>query len=528
YFHGEALEWPLLNLKGEAIESGLYAYTLSTRADTETTAHTQRGHLIIDRASSADRVWVTSSSEVGVGTASDARKVTVVGGGDATVGGAELPRERTRNSQSDPRTTDRQVDATRADGRKTQPSAVTSGVFNRIAKFDSDGETLVDSSVTETSAGDIGIGTTAPGGVLDLQRASSGDILERFWNTGSGAGAGAKLRFVAATGATSQVQLTDGAEWLMSIAGNKDIGMQFRVRNTFDTNTEAALAGAARMTIARSGNVGIGTTTPFAALEVKSITGYDAVHASGIDSFGNPTTGVRATGSNTTCSPCSSGNGVVATGGNNRSSGSFGGYGIEAYQGYGPDAAHDGESGRFHGKVLIIGNLNVTGGTKNFKIDHPLDPENKYLLHASIESSEVLNVYSGNVVTDANGEAVVTLPEWFEALNKDFRYQLTVIGTFAQAIIASEVKDHRFTIKASAPGVKVSWQVTGVRSDAVMLSNPFKAEEDKPERERGTYLSPEAFGQPEERGSDWVRSPELMRQMKERREQAQREAQPNQ
>ena len=50
------------------------------------------------------------------------------------------------------------------------------------------------------------------------------------------------------------------------------------------------------------------------------------------------------------------------------------------------------------------------------------------------------------------------------------------------------------------PNVEVSGQVTGVRSDAVMLKHPFKAEEDEPERERGTYLNPEAYGQPEERG----------------------------
>ena len=50
----------------------------------------------------------------------------------------------------------------------------------------------------------------------------------------------------------------------------------------------------------------------------------------------------------------------------------------------------------------------------------------------------MMNIYNGNVITDANGEAVVALPEWFEALNRDFRYQLTVIGQFAQAIVAEK------------------------------------------------------------------------------------------
>ncbi len=169
--------------------------------------------------------------------------------------------------------------------------------------------------------------------------------------------------------------------------------------------------------------------------------------------------------------------------------------------------------------VRIPGNLNVTG-SKNFKIDHPLDPENKYLYHAAIESSEVLNLYSGNVTTDANGDAVVKLPDWFEAINRDFRYQLTVIGSFAQAIVARKVSHNHFTIKTSAPNVEVSWQVTGIRSDAGLLKHPFKLEEDKPESERGRYLNPEGFGQPEEKSVEWIGSPERIERLKQQRAEA--------
>ncbi|HZS06039.1 MAG TPA: hypothetical protein VFD58_14465 [Blastocatellia bacterium] len=269
YVNGEALDWPLQNLKGEAVASGLYAYTLTTKAATDETARTQRGHLIIDRAgSSADRVWVTSNPELSVGAASEARKVTVVGGGETTVGGAELPRERPSSSQSDPRTAAGREDTTRTSSMKGETTTATSATGDRIAKFASDGVTLIDSTITETPAGDIGIGTTAPGGAFDLQRASSSDILQRIFNTGVGAGAGSKLRFVAATGATSQVQLTDSAEFMMSIAGNNATGMQFRIRNVNDMNSEAGLAAAARMTILRNGNVGIGTTSPLRALQL--------------------------------------------------------------------------------------------------------------------------------------------------------------------------------------------------------------------------------------------------------------------
>lgn len=114
----------------------------------------------------------------------------------------------------------------------------------------------------------------------------------------------------------------------------------------------------------------------------------------------------------------------------------------------------------------------------------------------------------------ARGGAVVTLPEWFEALNRDLRYQLTVIGTFAQAIVGDKVKNNRFTIRTSVPNVEVSWQVTGVRSDAAMAKHPFRAEEEKPRTERGTYLDPEAFGRPGERGVAWQRYPQMMQQLK--------------
>ncbi|MGO9273630.1 MAG: hypothetical protein ACLQOO_25895 [Terriglobia bacterium] len=137
------------------------------------------------------------------------------------------------------------------------------------------------------------------------------------------------------------------------------------------------------------------------------------------------------------------------------------------------------------GNVQVDGTLNaqtITAHTKNFKIDDPLDPDHKFLYHASVESSEMMNMYTGNVTTDARGDAVVELPAWFEALNRDFRYQLTVIGQFAQAIVAQEIQNSRFTIKTDKAKVKVSWQVTGVRHDAYAQAHPLQVEVDKPER----------------------------------------------
>jgi len=130
----------------------------------------------------------------------------------------------------------------------------------------------------------------------------------------------------------------------------------------------------------------------------------------------------------------------------------------------------NGYAGRFIGNVRIDGNLNVVGtltkGGGAFRIDHPLDPKHQYLQHSFVESPEMMNVYNGNVRTDKSGFAVVRLPRWFQALNRSFRYQLTPIGVFAQAIVWKKIAGNRFTIRTSKPRVEVSWQVTGVRHDA--------------------------------------------------------------
>jgi hypothetical protein len=158
------------------------------------------------------------------------------------------------------------------------------------------------------------------------------------------------------------------------------------------------------------------------------------------------------------------------------------------------------------GAVIVdtSGNLTVTGtifaGVKDFRIDHPLVPSEKYLTHSSIESSEMLNLYTGNAVLGADGSAAVSLPDWFTALNDDFRYQLTPIGGFAQLYIAEEITGNQFRIAGGRAGMKVSWLVTGVRRDAYAKMHPLVVESDKQGEERGHYLHPDAFGQPLEMG----------------------------
>ena len=128
--------------------------------------------------------------------------------------------------------------------------------------------------------------------------------------------------------------------------------------------------------------------------------------------------------------------------------------------------------------IRAVGNI-VATGTKEFRIPHPLQP-GKELRHAAIEAPQPLNVYSGNVRTDRRGFAVVRLPAYFDAINRDFRYQLTVVGrSFARAIVWKEIAGNRFTIRTDEPRVKVSWQVTAQRDDAYMRAHPFRAERPK-------------------------------------------------
>jgi hypothetical protein len=218
--------------------------------------------------------------------------------------------------------------------------------------------------------------------------------------------------------------------------------------------------------------LGIGTKAPGAQLDVRALVlipafsalgasgppGSDQNASAGISSKGGDAdpdsgfsvggAGVVGTGGASSLFAGSAGAGGRFIGGSGGASSAFGGAGVvgrggASASGAGPGGVFTGGSGGggdgidatcgkgcFAGN--FTGNVNVTGsitaGKKDFKIDHPLDPANKYLLHASVESSEMKTIYDGTVILDAKGEAVVQLPDWFEAVNGNFRYQLTALG----------------------------------------------------------------------------------------------------
>ncbi|MBX7133224.1 MAG: hypothetical protein K1X67_11155 [Fimbriimonadaceae bacterium] len=156
--------------------------------------------------------------------------------------------------------------------------------------------------------------------------------------------------------------------------------------------------------------------------------------------------------------------------------------------------------------VYSDGRLGAT--VKLFCIDDPRDPLNKYLQHYCSEGPEPLNVYTGNVKTDSNGEAWVDLPDYFESINKDFRYTLTVIddtdsATFALAKVARKIRDGRFKIRTSEPRIEVTWRVEGVRNDPWMQKYGAPVSVEKLGSARGKYQRPELYDAPPEMGMHW-------------------------
>jgi trimeric autotransporter adhesin len=289
------------------------------------------------------------------------------------------------------------------------------------------------------------------------------------------------------------------------IASNRVIGLT-KFGLDFYTNFTS------RMSVLQNGQVGIGTQNPAAQLAVvASATGHPAIYSQagdavsgtgqdgsdGIDAYGSA-------GDDSSSFTGSGGTGGVFQGG----AGHIGGYGIYVTGGFSGASGANTAAGVFEGDVLITGTL--YGGTVS-RIDHPLDPANKFLSHSAVESSDMKTIYDGNVTTDANGEAVVQLPDWFEALNRDFRYQLTTIGQPAQAWIASKIANHAFAIKTDKPNVEISWQVTGIRQDAWANAHRMPVEQMKSERERGFYLAPELFGAPPEKSITSASHPAKMR-----------------
>jgi hypothetical protein len=337
-------------------------------------------------------------------------------------------------------------------------SGTVSGTTNYLSKFTS--ATAVGNSGMYETSGRIGIGSTTPrAGIHILASDSLG-----LW-----------AQYTPSAAITAANQAPNGVvrgEYLGNLDGTGVLGW--------------ALPSAQNLTVGTgvygtAGNVGV-----HGVGQANTGNGYSfGLYGAG---FSEDTSigvyGVSGTYSSTTPIGYKYGVYGIATGGSTNYGvygGTIGGTGSTNYAGY------------FEGNVQITGSISKASGT--FKIDHPQDPENKYLYHSFVESPDMMNVYNGNITTDANGYAVVTLPNYFESLNKDFRYQLTVMGqTFAQAIVSEKVSSNHFTIRTNQPNTEVSWQVTGVRKDAYANAHRVQAEVEKEAENKGKFLNPVELG----------------------------------
>jgi hypothetical protein len=238
------------------------------------------------------------------------------------------------------------------------------------------------------------------------------------------------------------------------------------------------------------------------------VTGQGSGTYSGVSGFGAAPHGAGLYGQGGGSGPNGSGPGVRGYGGGSKADGvqgvgggvgtagvfgqsrEEGGNGVigEANHGAGAYAiwgrSTSGHAGYFDGNVQVNGDLKVTGavtkGGGAFQIDHPLEPESKYLVHSFVESPDMKNIYDGIAAADPSGEAIVELPAYFDALNKEFRYQLTPIGAPAPTLhVKEELVGNRFSIGGAGPGQRVCWQITGTRKDAWALANPLVVEPDK-------------------------------------------------
>jgi hypothetical protein len=418
------------------------------------------------------------------------------------------------------------------DGTGSTLRVANTGAGPALNGTSASGNGVVGAASTVASSGVLGTNVTKGAGVTGISSTGGGIGVQGSGTTGvSGNGSGSNGVGVLGTGTSVGLRGVGISENFGTpgdgVVGIGNVGVRGTGQGSFISSSTVGVVGTGT-----TGVVGTGSASAVSAFGGVGVSGTGSGGISGggigvsgtgtpgisfgsgigVQGVGNGTGGIGVSGSSdsstgvrgTSTGPTGVGvNGTGFIGVQGNTNGTSGSQGI---RGDNNGSNTTGFAGFFNGRVQVAGNLVVTGvlskGGGSFKIDHPQDPAHKYLSHSFVESPDMMNIYNGNATTDARGEAVIPLPKYFTALNRDYRYQLTCIGTFAQAIVQSEVKDNQFAIKTDKPNVKVSWQVTGIRQDAWANAHRIPNEQAKTASEDGRYLYPELYGQSAARGID--------------------------
>lgn len=436
------------------------------------------------------------------------------------------------------------------------------GSSGNIAKFT--GTNTIGSSVIIENSGKIGIGTAAPVAQLTVQTATIGQAAIR----GTSPGIGVAGESSDSAGVYGTHTASSGTRAGVEGATSSTAGGAIAVLGTVLSSSPGASSAGVKGVNNGTGTFGIGVMGTHAgsgwgvmgtSVSGRGVYGYSA-DGSGLyggsnssGSYGMQGTSSSGTGvhgihtgpsgttpgvkgeTNSTSASAIAVQGVVTP------SSSAGGFGVQGLNygtgsvGYGVHGAHSGSgngvygfcsagtgvrgntnsgygvyggsstgyAGYFSGKVHVNGTLTKSSGS--FKIDHPLDPAHKYLSHSFVESPDMMNIYNGNITLNRAGKATVRMPDYFSALNTEFRYQLTAIGAPGPNLyVAQELKDNRFKIAGGRPGMRVSWQVTGVRCDAYARDHRISVETNKG-KDAGLYLYPAGFHQPPDKTIGYAR-----------------------